>query len=412
MLTTPGVGKSIALAAVTNQLETELVEDEGWALQYLSCETLQNSTGSDARNDSSVSSTRVQNTLVYNLYDLANRAYEGDAPILEKCNTVFTNPKEKKSSSILMKGQKVEDLLPDLDEAFESLALALNKKIFLVIDAVELISEAEEEAFANALQSLLNVSSIHVRILVSCFSGCKFYSALEKKETPQLTLSEYNQKDIRDTIKGKLRTMPGWSDAEREEAHSKIVEKSGSHFKYAMQVAIPFLEEPWQRPLSNRLKQLPGGVEETYSQTIRQMAPNYRALLQTSVTWALLASGPVTVTEVMDAHLGTYLTDNSLPSSPGKTEESALYRDQIREAGGPFLDCQKTEDQSVVKLKDPSAVRRFFLRETVDLKSEEKEEVHVCDNCRNQIDASQDLKVSEKEGHLALAITLGMFITF
>ena len=97
--------------------------------------------------------------------------------------------------------------------------------------------------------------------------------------------------------------MPGWSDAEKEEARKAVIEKAGSDFKYAIKVALPFLEEPWQRPRSNRLKQLPGGLEETYSQAISQMAPNYRALLETSVTWALFANGPVTVTELMVRNL-------------------------------------------------------------------------------------------------------------
>jgi hypothetical protein len=44
-VTFTGVGKSVLLASVTNQLETELAGDEEWTLQYLSCETLQNSTG-------------------------------------------------------------------------------------------------------------------------------------------------------------------------------------------------------------------------------------------------------------------------------------------------------------------------------------------------------------------------------
>jgi hypothetical protein len=202
--------------------------------------------------------------------------------------------------------------------------------------------------------------------------------------------------------------MPGWSEAEQEEAYQAIIDKTGSNFKYALQVAMPFLKEPWQRPLSNRLKQLPGGLEETYSQAIGQMAPNYRALLKTSVTWALLAYGPITVTEVMDAHLGTYLSGAAPVEDSGVHQESFLHREQIRKAGGPFLDCQKTDQQSIVKLKDQAAVRRFFLHGTENDDSDLKDDAHLCDNCRNKIITNQDLVVSEKHDHLALAITLGI----
>lgn len=402
-----GVGKSVLLAAIANHLENELTEEPDWVLQYLSCESLQNSTASDARNDSSLSADRVKNTLVARLYDLVNTIYENDTAVLEKCNDVFKNPKATKLTSPLTH-QKGEDN-PDFEESFESLARALNKKVILVIDAVQMILDSEEEEFATTLLRLLRRDGVHVRIIVSSVSDSKFYSALDKTGTPHLTLSEHNRKDIESTIKAKLIRMPGWSDAEKEEAQKKIIEKTGPDFTYAVHVAIPFLEEPWQRPLRNRLNQLPGGLDETYGQAIGQMASNYRELLKTSVTWALLANGPVTVTEVMDAHLGTYLTDSPAVEDSTVREESALYREQIRKAGGPFLDCQRTDKQSIVKLKDPAAARRFFLRET-DSDEVTKEDAHICDNCKNKVAAAHDNSISEKHGHLALAITLGIHL--
>ncbi|KAH6690215.1 hypothetical protein BKA61DRAFT_286666 [Leptodontidium sp. MPI-SDFR-AT-0119] len=400
-----GVGRSVLMAAVANHLENELSEEPDWTLQYVSCESLQNSTGLDARNDSSLSSARVKNTIVYNLYEKAYSDQENDSALLDKCNEVFHNSKKKKASSALTQHQ-IADELPEFDEALESLAQALNKKVIIVIDAVEMISDDEEESFAYSLQELLERTGVHARIIVSAFSGCKFYSTLEKNNIPDLSLGENNREDIAYTTKLKLRGLPGWSDAEKEEAQKAIVDKAGSDFKYVVKVALPFLEEPWQRPLSNRLKQLPGGLEETYSKAIGQMAPNYRALLKTSLAWALLANGPVTVTEVMDAHLGTYLSDDSKAEGPTSNEESALYRDQIRAAGGPFLDCQRTETQSLVKLKDPAAVRRFFIHTNEEKITEKVEEIHVCDNCRNKMGSAQELEINEKHGHLSLAITL------
>jgi hypothetical protein len=271
-----------------------------------------------------------------------------------------------------------------------------------------LIVDADEEEFVQDLQDLINRSKLDVRVLVSCFSGSQFYASIEKSGTPIIHMSDHNHADIDLVVKTNLKHMPGWSETEQEEAYQAIINKTGSNFKYALQVAMPFLKEPWQRPLSNRLKQLPGGLEETYSQAIGQMAPNYRALLKTSVTWALLANGPITVTEVMDAHLGTYLSGSVPVKDPSVHQESFLHREQIRRAGGPFLGCQKTDQQSIVKLKDQAAVRRFFLRETDDDDSNQKEDVHLCDNCRNEITTSQDLVVSQKHDHLALAITLGL----
>ena len=403
------MGKSVLLASVVSHLDVELKSDANWVLQYLSCETLQNSTGSDARNDSSLSISRVQNTLIYGLYDLVNSsAYEGETTILEKCNAVFQNPKQKKATGALMQHQKAEDLLPDLDDALESLAQILEKKLFIVVDAVEMVADLDQEEFVSILRDVLNRSNLQTKFLVSCSRDCKFYDLLEKNETPHVTLSEYNRGDIELTINAKLRNLPGWSDAEKEEAQVAILEKTGSDFKYAVQVAIPFLEEPWQRPLSNRLKELPGGLNETYSQALSQMASNYRALLRTSVTWALLSNGPVTVTEVMDSHVGTYLSAHVKVEDSEPEEESPLHREQIRAAGGPFLDCHKVDKHSIVRLKDAAAVRRFFVR-SADESVTEDPEAHICDNCRESFGKGNDFVVSEKDGHLALAITLGRF---
>ena len=179
------------MAAIANRVENELSEEPNWTLQYVSCESLQNSTGLDARNDSSLSSTRVKNTLVCNLYEQACTD-QIDTTLLEKCNDVFHNSKRKKASAALTQ-HKVAEELPEFDEALEELSQALKKKAIIIIDAVEMISDDEEEDFANSLQDLLKRTGMHTRIIVSSFSGCKFYATLEKNNTPNLSLGEYNR---------------------------------------------------------------------------------------------------------------------------------------------------------------------------------------------------------------------------
>lgn len=113
-----------------------------------------------------------------------------------------------------------------------------------------------------------------------------------------------------------------------------------------------------------------------------------------------------------DAHLGTYLTDSPELEGPKSTEESPLYREQIRAAGGPFLDCQRTESHSLVKLKDPAAVRRYFLHADEQTVAEKSDDIQVCDNCRNKIGSTQELEISEKHGHLLMAVTMGKLFEY
>lgn len=189
--TTLGGGRSVLMAAIANRVENELNEEPNWTLQYVSCESLQNSTGLDARNDSSLSSTRVKNTLVCNLYEQACTD-QIDTTLLEKCNDVFHNSKRKKASAALTQ-HKVAEELPEFDEALEELSQALKKKVIIIIDAVEMISDDQEEDFASSLQDLLKRTGMHTRIIVSSFSGCKFYATLEKNNTPNLSLGEHNR---------------------------------------------------------------------------------------------------------------------------------------------------------------------------------------------------------------------------
>jgi hypothetical protein len=422
----------VLLASLIKQLETDLSgdqKDQKWVVEYLSCETVRNSTATDATSDSSLSLERIEYTLIYYLYQLAIPSSNDEILTLEKCNGVFKNPKEKRATGKeakekkttannltekkekdgLANPMKVGDQLPSLDEAFESLAQILDKKIFMVVDAVDIIEDAEQEEFFSDLQDLLRRSGLEVRILVSCLSDGKFYDNVIENSTPRITASDYNLSDIDMTIRTRLALMPGWTEAERSEAHTAVLNKSGSDFKYAVQVAIPFLEEPWQRPLSNRLKQLPESLTDTYNTVLYQMAPNYRVLLQTAVTWALLADGPVTVTEVMEAHIGTYDAESSQADDITLDGESPLHRVQIRGAGGPFLDYQRHGKQSIIKLKDVAAVKRFFIRSTDDNIVEQDSDLRLCPKCKDSYGTVKDLSISEKSAHLALATKLSTF---
>jgi hypothetical protein len=79
-----------------------------------------------------------------------------------------------------------------------------------------------------------------------------------------------------------------------------------SNFKYAVQVAVPFIQQPFQRPLSKRLSSLPKGISDAYDHFVRGLSSNYLELLRTALQWTLLAPGPVRVVEVMESFSGLY----------------------------------------------------------------------------------------------------------
>ena len=397
------------LASIIQRLQSELSACPEYAIQYHFCEA------SKAGDDSASSLTRIQKTLIYQLYELSTYS-EADSVVLQRCNDVFKNPKQKKTQSALtgsgMGGKstghsKSEDAGPDIDDAFDNLASALGKKIFLIIDAVDCIQESGQDEFVSGLQAMIGREGLRIQVLLSCRPLGIIYKRLIHDVVPQISMEGNNSTDIDLIITKEINVMPQWSPTERDEARQKILEKTGSSFKYAVQVALPFLRQPFQRPISNRLKELPDNMNETYSVFLRQLAPNYLNLLKTALTWALLTDADIDIHEVMDAYTGTYLIEGAIDDLQECTsfEDSKLQADQIRDAGGPFLDVIDDGTKHIVTLKDRLAVQSFCYECAESQKSRQDQGDEICANCKAQLNPSHTLSLSEKSGHLSLAIT-------
>ncbi|KAI9685134.1 MAG: hypothetical protein M1822_004721 [Bathelium mastoideum] len=410
-----GVGKSIVLASVMKNLEDDVNPDQCIVL-YVSCDMLRNG----EMGDGFQSLARISNTLIYQLYENAT-GDEDNPTLLENCNKVFTNPKQKKVSKVLSANKK-EESLPDFADAMDSLAINFEKEVCIVIDAVDRMTDEDQEELFNNLQDLVGRGEnddddddvSHVTVLVGCRTGSKFYG--HARDGASLDVGQYNGDDIKLKLTAELDKMPGWSASEKEEAQEKILDKAASLFKYVSQVAIPFIQQPFQRPLSNRLKELPEGMSETYNQAIRGMAPNYLDLLRTALSWTLLAPGPVKVLEVMEAFTGEYLVpkEDALKKIDAEKEDgsydkmaSQLEITQLRTASGPFLNIwEESGGQSFVSLKDPYQVKHFCLHATEHVEAEEVSGDTICTRCKASLNPSRSLSISEKQGHLDLAITL------
>ncbi|KAL9083000.1 MAG: hypothetical protein Q9165_008696 [Trypethelium subeluteriae] len=411
-----GVGKSFVIASAMKQLEDAEDADDN-ILLYLSCDTTQS--GEMGENSQNVA--RIQNTLIYQLYDYAFATAEEDDPsTLEDCNKVFNNPKQKKVSKVISSNRK-EETLPDFADAMDSLAINLDKYIIIVVDAVDRMTDADQEEFYENLQDILgrgedddeDEDTSNVRFLIGCRTGSKFYNRAH--EGTCIDVGDRNGPDIDLKLTAALDELTGWSSSEREEAKEKILDKAASLFKYVAQVAIPFIQQPFQRPLSNRLKDLPEGMSETYNQSIRVMQSNYLDLLRTALSWTLLAPGYVKVLEVMEAFSGEYLIpkEEALQRVAAEKEDgsytkmaSQLELTQLRTASGPFLNVwEEYGGQSFVSLKDPYQVKHFCLHATEKVETEEVAGETVCLKCKASLNPSRSLSISEKQGHLNLAIT-------
>ncbi|KAK0616888.1 ankyrin repeat-containing domain protein [Immersiella caudata] len=384
-----GTGKSIMVASIVERLGSE--EGAGKSLLYLSC-----GSSANAGESSKVAYTAdtICNTFLSKILSYA--AEDANKPeLLEACNEAFANPKARKGAKATgnLKTNKAEEDLPDFPEAFARVAAQMKRDFVLVLDGIDKasVSEADQVSLFQRLSDLLDTTSltteagVRIQILVGCGSSTPFFSSLSPES--YIDLSTRNGADIELTLAATLANIAGLSAVEREEAKTAVLKKTGFRFDYLTTVAIPFLREPFQRPLSRRLQGLPEGINDTYLRELRRMKPNY----------------------IMDIFHGVYDTppedEAELDVEPGFPTVTRLEVEQLRGAGGPFFDVYYDGgDLALVELPDRLRVSEFCL----DREPEPQEEAHddqLCARCKGSHSAFETISINSKEGHLQLALT-------
>jgi hypothetical protein len=393
-----------------NHIESEFGQNADYAIQYLFCEPAKSG------DDSAQSMARIQKTILYQLYELATHQKE-DSLALQQCNDVFKVSKQKKAHAAKASTSKSgasssrtskDEALPDLDEAFESLATILEKRgVFIIIDAIDTIPKTEQAEFVSNIVALLGREKLRVRIVLSCRPAGIIYNHLIESAVPMISMDMNNSEDIKLVIESSLAVIPGWSQVERTEAIEKVRQQTKYNFKYVAQSAIPFLMEPFQRPISKRLAQLPDNMNDTYAKFVRQLSPNYLELLKVSLTWTLLAQSEVSVQEIIDVYTEKYIRPQADDEEVEVTEMENinLLVTQIRDAGSQFLDVDDNGRTMIVNLKDADATRKFCFRNSDLGTSQDVTNNGSCENCKAELNPTSALSLSEKSGHLLVALT-------
>ena len=363
----------------------------------------------------------VCNTLLYLLYDHA-RLDEEKLKRLKDCNKVFAvSEKKEKARSRAISNVNSAEHLPEFADAFADIATLLDANIVVALDEVDCLDKHDQRELMKKLQGILIPSKAtklghrSVKLLVGCPIDAKFYDQIEaiKNMLYSVNVSDCNHDDMRNMLKDALKDIPGLTQVEQEAAVNAILERAGSQFAYINAIAIPFMREPFQRPLSDRLRELPEGMKSVYHDALQKMGPSYIKLLETVLLWSLLAPVPLRLGEIMDAYQGTYrergphvekeaiaLDDGRFPKS------STLEIEQLQDARGPFLrlESESWSGQYLVHLQDPSQIRDFCISTSVAPPQNEDAKAHLCTSCKSAKVGTDNLTISKKHGHLRLAL--------
>ena len=390
----PGFGKSILMSTVIEGLKATCAEQD--PVQFFFCKT-----GDDATQ----LTIGIMQNMVYQLYALSKSSPD----LLDKTNEVLKKALNKKGSSMKEKPNSEKKGL-DFQEAYEGLARAYNRTVYLVIDALDECSDRHQQKFLQAFRSMIRTTDIRLKILISSRPEADIADDLAC--LPNIKLEGWNEEDIRKNVTSQLERIPGWTMTERALACDEVVKKASGQFRY-VDLAIKFLRQPWQRPLQNRLKDLPAGLTESYLHSLQQTDPAYLDLLKTSLMWTILAEGDIRVPEVMDAYSRAYdyredieeLLEDIYISS-----DHNLHDSQIRTAGGLFLEV--SSESRVISLRHKT-VKDFFLREEAHTTGSRIGSAEgLCFKCKANLESAQLFRLSEKDGHLEIAKTLSrcMFV--
>ncbi|KAK0707798.1 ankyrin repeat-containing domain protein [Lasiosphaeris hirsuta] len=411
-----GTGKSTVIASIVERLLS--VQDSNKSLFYLSCGAAGN--GNTGAKTQSLTADRICHTFLSRIYGLAAEDQQ-NLPLLESCNDVFANPKahSPRGTNLVgnLKTNKDEDL-PDFADAFARIVALLKKNVVIVLDGVDSIniSDKDQEDLFAKFKDLLDTgdvtasSGIRIQVLVGCRSSTRFSAELPYGSFIDVT--SFSDQDINITLTAALEGVRGLSTAEREEAKKFILARTGFRFDYLCAVAMPFIREPFQRPLSRRLEALPEGINDTYTTELRKMNPNYVDLLRTTLTWVLLGQRDCLASEVIDAFNGVYSVlpatdiDADAEQGSGFPVPSRLEIDQLRRASGPFFEVQQDSISGQdywVFVKD-AHVSAFCLDSARESHEEQHASDSVCARCKESIAEPQTLSISRKEGHLNLAL--------
>ena len=382
-----GLGKSILMSTVIEHLLEILNQDEKGSVQFLFC-----SKGGDAIQ----TVARIKRQLLFQLYRMALSAESPD--VLDESNEVVSNFLGKKDSTDAT--QRKPEKTTEFEEAYPRLGKILGKKIFLVIDALDECTDRKDSGLLKTLLKTLADSELPLKVLICSRPESDIVDDLAGKSS--IKVEDHNGPDIENTTKAGLEAIPGLSPSERALACKAIVGKAKGLFR-CIDPAIEFLKKPWQRPLEKRLEELPDGLENSYLQILRQTDPDYLELLKTCLLWSIFADIKPTVAEIMDGYSGAYAEGVEGPDeNPYDAMNNNLLESQIRQAGSStFLEVTGNE----VSVRH-NTVKDFF---------QDKHAVAVptgyctddlCANCQSKRSTDQHLAISDKEGHLRMAITI------
>ncbi|KAH3907630.1 hypothetical protein HBH56_185620 [Parastagonospora nodorum] len=392
----PGVGKSILMAAIIDELQRRASKGgtSGHEVVFFFC-------------NRGAGNTRETDCI---LNDLLSQVYahlrESPTETLDKANKLVTQRLGASGKQSLAKAGESTNFAnvfsAEFANVFKGLVALLDRQVFAVIDALDECTD-RSIGFVETLSAMGDACNSRPgpKVIVCSRPEQDIQDALSR--VPTILVENNNGPDIKLNAERQLSSLSGWYVQEKQLACDKIVKQAGSYFRY-VDLALEFLKQPWQRPLSTHLERLPEGVDAFYEQIIQTTPPAYVELLRCSLTWTILGGGSVRVPEVIDAYSQIYTTAGIFEHEAVEEENvSELQIHQIRAASVNLL---LVDPESLVIQERHSTVSDHFLSRTKRDEEANLDPGSICAKCEKSVSVVNRFDISEKFGHISIASTI------
>lgn len=335
-----GYGKSIIMSTVVERLRAQHTDNSKAVVQYFFCKAGTSTTQDTDQILRTITARLYENCLAFpELLEMANAAISKGLGKKDKMSTVEFNFKV----------------------ACGGLLQAMNRDVFLVIDAIDECVDRQEKQLLQKLQAIIDTASPRIKIMVCSRPNADIAIALHG--VANIKCEGNNTVDIKKNVTTQMREFPGWTAPEKNHAVEQIVRKSGGQFKF-VQIALELLRKPLIRPFEPTIDGLPNGLDGSYITSWNATNADYRELLKTALTWTLFGDGSVTVPVIMDAYGRTYSREVGIAVEEEREilhetvrGKMNLHEKQIRIAGGQFLEVSSEGNVTLRHL----TVKNFFV---------------------------------------------------
>ncbi|KAK0719374.1 ankyrin repeat-containing domain protein [Lasiosphaeris hirsuta] len=437
-----GAGKSTLLSVIAKRVMGAREDDKSIILLYSSCGPSQ---------EASRRITNVYYSLISQLYMLARNMSEDteNAGLLRDCNhglhdflatqgvlnEAFVKTKEG--------GPNADGALPQnagdpsgFISAFTTLVRTLGVNALIAIDEVDSLAQKEWRNLSSDLSHLLRrfrhssaVSrdkKLTVQVLVGSATPFQVdVSGVPRSadDSPIVTLTHDLESDhgsdLKRKIYGSLSTVPGLSGDDVSQASVHIlsrVEHDDYRFDY-FEKAMEVMRQPLLRPLEKHLERLPdAGDRSRYDAELLRIGPDYARLLQTVLTWSLLGKVWPRAEVVMEDFNRVYRKPMDANMTRWEFEKttkwefvplSSVEMDQLMVIAGLFLRLHYGDNDSCrIVVPNTKRVTEYCFASSSTTTAEQSHQAGIlCARCQSGITPSISLHISEKEGHLDLALT-------